>query len=98
MHLCEHLLKLNYWPSERDNCYRGWRVEITNFRLKINRILRDSPSLKNYLKAEFIPAYLNGRRLFLELSSLEANLIPQEPDFTLEQALDEDWFPWQPDE
>lgn len=23
--------------------------------------------------------------------------IPEEPGFTLEQALDEDWLPWQPD-
>jgi len=28
---------------------------------------------------------------------LSSSLIPEEPEFTLEQALDEDWLPWQPE-
>ncbi len=97
MRLCEHFLKLRYWESEREMCFRGWDLEITNFRLKIQAILEDSPSLKNYLSDHFLSAYGNARKLFLKASKLDAQEIPEEPDFTLEQALDEDWLPWQPE-
>lgn len=47
--LIEHLLKLKYWDGERDRCERGWKIEILEFRSRIERILNDSPSLKNFL-------------------------------------------------
>lgn len=96
MRLCEHLLKLSYWQSEREQCFRGWDLEISNFRLQIESILKDSPSLKNYLKENFLPTYTNARKLFLKVSNLGPEIIPQNPEFTLDQALDEDWLPWQP--
>jgi hypothetical protein len=97
MRLCEHLLKIKYWQSERATCFRGWDLEIANFRLLIQAILTDSPSLKSSLDENFEAAYANGRKLFLKASQLNASLMPQEPDFTLEQVLDEDWLPWQPE-
>lgn len=97
MRLCEHFLKLRYWESEREACFRGWDLEITNFRLQIQAILEDSPSLKNYLSDNFASAYGNARKLFLKASKLDSREIPEEPDFNLEQALDEDWLPWQPE-
>lgn len=96
MRLCEHILKLKYWESERERCFRGWKLEIANFRLDIQAMLDDSPSLKNYLDEKFMLEYKRARKLFLTASELNANLIPEEPDFTLEQALNEDWLPWQP--
>ena len=98
MRLCEHFLKLQYWESERENCFRGWKLEVANFRLQIQAILKDSPSLKNYLSENFVPEYRNGRKLFLNASELDARLIPLNPEFTLEQALDEDWLPWKPEQ
>lgn len=95
MRLCEHLLKITYWDSERERCLRGWKREVINFRLQIQEELEASPSLKSFLQDVFAKQYKNGRKLFLSASELNANLIPQEPDFTLEQALDEDWLPWQ---
>ena len=97
MRLCEHLLKLKYWESERETCFRGWQREIRNFRLQIRAILNDSPSLNHYLSDNFLADYQNGRQLFLDSSELDPTLIPEEPKFTLEQALDEDWLPWQPE-
>jgi hypothetical protein len=97
MRLCEHLLKIKYWKSERENCFRGWDLEIANFRLQIQVILKDSPSLKNYLCENFASEYVNSKKLFLKESKLDAKLIPEAPDFTLEQALDEDWLSWQPE-
>jgi hypothetical protein len=52
--LIEHLLKLKYWEAERARCEKGWKIEIIEFRSRIESILSDSPSLKNYL-AEIYP-------------------------------------------
>lgn len=96
MRLCEHLLKLQYWQSERQVCFRGWDLEVANFRLQIQALLNDSPSLKNYLSEKFGSEYGKARKLFLKASQLNPSLVPQVPEFTMEQALDEDWLPWQP--
>lgn len=93
MRLCEHLLKIKYWESERETYLRGWKREVLNFRLEIQEELEASPSLKIFLQDNFTKQYKNGRKLFLNASELNVALIPEEPDFTLEQALDEDWLP-----
>jgi hypothetical protein len=97
MRLCEHLLKIKYWEAEREMCLRGWKREVINFRLQIQEGLETSPSLKSFLQDSFAKQYKNGRKLFLNASDLNARLIPEEPEFSLEQALDEDWLPWQPE-
>lgn len=97
MRLCEHLLKIKYWESERETCLRAWKLEVRNFRLQVRAILKDSPSLKNYLRENFLAEYQNGRKLFLDNSELDETLIPEQPFFTIEQALDEAWLPWQPE-
>ncbi len=97
MRLCEHLLKIKYWEAERDQCFRGWKVEVRNFRLQIQEELEASPSLKSFLRDVFPKQYNNGRKLFLDASDLNAELISEQPEFTLAQALDEDWLPWQPE-
>ncbi|PSN13676.1 DUF29 domain-containing protein [filamentous cyanobacterium CCT1] len=95
--LCEHLLKLSYWETERDRCFSGWDREIENFRQEIQEILDDSPSLRNRLGDRYPAAYVRGRRLFLKVSKLDSERIPESPCFSLEQALDDDWLPWRPD-
>jgi hypothetical protein len=93
MRLCEHLLKIKYWESEREMCLRGWKREVLNFRLQIQEELESSPSLQSFLQDIFAKQYQNGRKLFLNASELDAKLVPETPNFTLEQALDEDWLP-----
>ncbi|MEO1211022.1 MAG: DUF29 domain-containing protein [Cyanobacteria bacterium J06638_20] len=93
MRLCEHLLKIKYWESERDTCFRGWNREITNFRIQIQERLESSPSLKSFVHSNFTKQYENGRKLFLKASGLDSAMIPSDPCFTVEQALDEDWLP-----
>ncbi|PIG93122.1 hypothetical protein CSQ79_13025 [Gloeocapsopsis sp. IPPAS B-1203] len=95
MRLCEHLLKLKHWETEREMCFRGWNLEITNFRIQIQEQLETSPSLKTFLQENFLKQYTNGRKLFLKATDLDSSLIPEQPCFTLEQALDEDWLPWE---
>ncbi len=91
--LLEHLLKLVYWQSELEYNQRGWKNEIRNFRLQIKQIIEDSPSLKPYLSEIFLPCYQNARKLFLDLSGMAENLVSLDPICTIEQALNEDWFP-----
>lgn len=93
MHLCEHILKLKYWDSERDRCFRGWSVEITNFRFQLQRRLKSSPSLRNYLEEIFPEEYGNSRKLFLTASELDADTVPAQPSFDLKDALDPNWLP-----
>ncbi|MBW4482462.1 MAG: DUF29 domain-containing protein [Tildeniella torsiva UHER 1998/13D] len=93
MHLCEHLLELKYWDAERDRCFRGWTVEITNFRLQLQRRLKVSPSLRGYLEEIFNEEYSNGRMLFLNKSGLEPQKVPAQPWFALKNALDHQWLP-----
>jgi hypothetical protein len=47
LRLLEHLLKRRYVLMS--DCYRGWEIEIRNFRQKLRFELEDSPSLNNYL-------------------------------------------------
>jgi hypothetical protein len=68
---------------------------INNFRSEIELILKDSPSLKHFLDENFTSAYQKARKSLLKVMPLPTDLIPEEPAFTLEQALDEDWLPWQ---
>ena len=96
LRLCEHLLNLKYWESERKSCFRGWILEIGNFRSEIELIIQDSPSLKPFLSEKFSVSYQKARKVILKAMKISSSFIPEAPDFTLEQALDEDWLPWQP--
>ncbi|BFM39654.1 DUF29 domain-containing protein [Synechocystis sp. LKSZ1] len=46
--LFEHALKRCYVPFP--DCYRGWDVTLLRTQKQIQRILKDSPSLRNYLR------------------------------------------------
>lgn len=65
---------------------------MADFRLEIELILQDSPSLKNYLQEQFIGAYQKARRQFLATSGLPDQAVPKAPNYTPEQALDEWWL------
>ncbi|AGF51433.1 slr1813 [Synechocystis sp. PCC 6803] len=91
--LFEHLLKLGYWHSEKERNRNHWRREIRNFRLQIDRLLSDSPSLKPYLSEIFDKCYKNGISLASDSSGLSIENFPEQPIATFEQVLDEDWLP-----
>ena len=60
---------------------------------QIKQIIEDSPSLKPYLSESLSSCYQNARKLFLDLSGMAENLVSLAPICTIEQALNEDWFP-----
>lgn len=51
--LIEQILKLKYWESEKQYHQKHWEKEIVNFREEIKDILKDSPSLNNYLEENY---------------------------------------------
>ncbi len=91
--LLEHLLKLAYWASEREYNANKWKAEITTFRLQIKEILEESPSLKPYLVEIFEKCNSDARKIVSRLIGCEVNTLPSSAHATVEQALDENWFP-----
>jgi hypothetical protein len=53
--LLEHLLKRCFVPLP--NCYRGWEIEIRNFRRELKQELLDSPSLNNFMSDILAESY-----------------------------------------
>lgn len=93
--LLEHLLKLGYWKSERQYNDGHWKAEIRSFRKQINREIKASPSLKLYLREIFEECYQDAREIFSDLSKLSLEILPIQPIATVEEVLDENWFPSQ---
>jgi len=98
--LVEHLLKLRYWETESERNKGHWEGEIINFRKQIKRLLKDSPSLKSYLKDVFDQCYQDGREIASKRSQLPLNTFPEDAITKwrcaiapLEQILDENWLP-----
>ncbi|NCR70734.1 MAG: DUF29 domain-containing protein [Microcystis aeruginosa LG13-12] len=91
--LLEHLLKLTYWQSQRDYNQAAWKKEIRNFRIQIKKILKDSPSLKLYLREILQECYLDARNLLIDETQLDASIFPLEVLASLEEILDQNWLP-----
>ncbi|MEM8830996.1 MAG: DUF29 domain-containing protein [Cyanobacteria bacterium P01_G01_bin.19] len=85
--LIEHILKLKYWDVERERCAKGWMQEVTNFRNRIKRILKKNPSLRNYLKAEYIDIYQDA----IATMSFDFD-IPENSFVKIEEIMDKDYF------
>ncbi len=56
--LFEHAFKRCY--VQLSDCYRGWEVTISRTQQELNRILRDSPSLRNYFLQMSDECYQNA--------------------------------------
>jgi uncharacterized protein DUF29 len=90
MRLSQHLLKWRYQSQ-----YRGesWQQSIDDARLQIELIIEDSPSLRNFLLDAFAWAYPRARTVSAKETRLPLETFPQACPWSLEQVLDEDFFP-----
>jgi Domain of unknown function DUF29 len=91
--LLVHLLKLKCWDSERERNQGHWQGEIRTFRRQIKKSLKDSPSLKPYILEIFDECYQDARKEASDRSELPLDIFPLTPIASLEQILDENWFP-----
>ena len=97
--LFEHLLKLIYWDGERERNEGHWKGEIRTSRREIKERLKDSPSLKPYILEIFDACYQEARAEASDAyggklrSQLSIDTFPVALLGSLEQILDENWFP-----
>jgi Domain of unknown function DUF29 len=82
-----HLLKWQFQPSQRSG---SWKSTMTEQRLRIQDLLDDSPSLKNYLFEILPEAYKNGRKLAADETGLELDVFPDFCPYSGDQLLEAD--------
>ncbi len=85
-----HLLKLGYQPDRR-SC--SWGITVVTQRVDIKLLLRDSPSLRPTLPATLGEIYDAARREAAQEIGLDLSHFPPYCPFTLEQVLDDDYWP-----
>ncbi|KOR27980.1 hypothetical protein TI03_05735 [Achromatium sp. WMS1] len=85
-----HLLKHQFQTSHRS---RSWINSIVEQRYQVQRQLKLSPSLKTFIDSALIEAYPDAVKLAVKETSLPFNTFPKISPYTLEQILDEDFFP-----
>ena len=85
-----HLLKWKYQPSQRSG---SWRSSIAEHRIRIRKVLQDSPSLKNYLPNAFSEAYQDAIKIASQETGLEPETFPLFCEWTLQQIVDEAGLP-----
>jgi hypothetical protein len=85
--LIEHILKLQYWDSKRKYNQSHWEKEVVNFREEIGDILKESPSLENYLTDNYQDWYKKSLK-----AMKKEFLIPDESFVSLSDILREDYF------
>ncbi len=87
--IIRHLLLLQYWDSEFDRNSNHWSAEIVGFRTQLRN--RMTSNFRNYLTEELDKIYRDAAKYVSKKSGL--NVFPEQCPYTLEQLLDEDWFP-----
>jgi hypothetical protein len=85
-----HLLKYKYQPLKRSN---SWLSTIFEHRKRLQRIFKDSPSLKSYVREIFDECYQNARKMASLETSMLIDTFPMESPFEIEQSLDHDYLP-----
>jgi hypothetical protein len=91
--IVEHLTKLEY--STHDQPRKGWIQSVDKQRDELAADLAASPSLHGRIDLDTV--WKRGRNLAVKGFALyepeAARLLPAEGPYTLEQLLDDDWFP-----
>ena len=92
--LLHHLLKWQYQPSRRG---QSWRLSVLNARDELESLLRDNPSLKAILPAGIVDAYRLARRDAALETELPENTFPVDCPWPYDRAVDENFWPGEPD-
>jgi len=88
--LLTHLLKRQAQPDARSV---SWSGTIREQRRQIERLLRESPSLRPYVAAALAEAYRNAREDAAEEVGLSETAFPAECPFTPEEVLSRGFLP-----
>lgn len=88
--LIAHLLKWKFQPIRRS---KSWIVTIKNQRIDIVDLIQESPSLKNEIELQINHAYEKAVLIASEQTGIDENEFPHGCPFTLEQCLNNQFFP-----
>jgi hypothetical protein len=88
--LMAHLLKWKFQPGRRGE---SWTGTIFEQRGRLQDLIDDSPSLRNFFRAQVLDRYLAARLLASKEAGIAFGLFPEECPFTPEQVLDLEFFP-----
>ena len=88
--LLAHLLKWVYQPERRSN---SWRATILEQRRRIARLIKKNPSLKNVLDEAFLDGFGDARLIAMRETGLNDDIFPLTSPFTVEQTLNDDYWP-----
>ncbi len=85
-----HLIK---WMFQKDKRTKSWQQTIDEQRDELNSEFEFSKNEKNYAKENYKSTYQRAKKLASKETGLPLSTFPEEPPFTFEQAIDEDWMP-----
>lgn len=88
--LLAHMLKWKFQPNYRG---KSWKCTIDEQRRKFASLLKESPSLKYELEARIEEAYEDAKIAAEKQMRIERKAFPRECPFTLDQCLDETFYP-----
>lgn len=88
--IISHLLKWQFQPTLRGH---SWIYTIREQRKQVRYHLEDNPSLKNKLEETLIKAYNLAIDKAARETNLPANDFPPECPYSLEQIIDEEFYP-----
>jgi hypothetical protein len=88
--LLGHLLKWQLQPQHRS---KSWRLTLREQRLQIRFLLKDNPSLKPYLAEAIEEGYALALLLVAKETPLEIEDLPDVCPYSLEEAIDDTFFP-----
>src|SRR5712692_12110911 len=92
--LVEHLLKLQYARATLlDYSARGWQLSVKGARIAIQKLLRESPSLRSRLAEMLVDAYEIGRIEALREATLPDDAVPESPPWAVELVMDPSFLP-----
>ncbi len=85
-----HLLLIEYWEDESIH-RRHWAAEIVNFRGELE--IDMTTNLRKHLSQEKNNNYGKALKYVMAKTGLNKNIFPDPCPYTLEQLIDNDWFP-----
>lgn len=88
--LLAHLLKWRYEPDKRSH---SWKYTIREQRKKVRQLLKNSPSLKYQIEDKLADAYDIAISKAAKETRLDESSFPADCPFSIELALDDDFYP-----
>lgn len=88
--LIMHLLKWQYQPNKRSN---SWQATIKEQRRRLNRLLKDAPSLKNRMNDAIANVYSDAVDSACGETGLTETVFPNACSYSKEQLLDNEYYP-----